>query len=116
MGGGGDAEGGVPVGVAGERRVKGYLVTRDELIELGGAGLLATLCFSFGGKYINRSFDIQKDLELTQGLPPDLISRWQTKASDDWDFGLLCSIVGIVLLSAGGAKVLSIIFSTRHPK
>jgi hypothetical protein len=102
--------------VAGERRVKGYLVTRDELIGLGGTGLLATLAFSYGGRYINRSYDIQKDLELTQGLPPELTARWQTKSADDWDFGVLCIIVGIVVLLAGGAKVLSVIFSTNHPK
>jgi hypothetical protein len=95
--------------------VKGYPVTRDELFGLGGAGLLATVCFSIGGNYINRSYDIQKDLELTQGLPPELKARWEAKEADAWHFGLVLAIIGAVAILVGGAKILSIIRSTEHP-
>lgn len=99
----------------GERRVKGYPVTRDELFGLGGAGLLATVCFSVGGNMINRSLDIQKDLELAQELPKPIIARWETRQEDAWSFGILLLVIGAVAIAVGGAKIWSIIRSTEHP-
>ncbi|SRR6266849_2241307 len=102
--------------ISGERRVKGYPVTRDELWELGAGGALTTICFSVAGTYINRSYDIQRELELTQGLPQDTIIRWKTKGEGDWYFGLTALVLGAILFAAGGAKIYSIIRSTSHPK
>lgn len=101
--------------VAGLRTVKGYPVTRDELYGLGGAGFIATVCFSLGGNYLNRSYDIRKDLELTPGVSAEMKMRWETKASDDLFFGVIIMIIGVVAILAGGAKILSIIKATDHP-
>jgi heme O synthase-like polyprenyltransferase len=95
--------------------VKGYPVTRDELFGLGGVGLLATFCFSVGGNYMNRSFDISKDIELAQGVPEPLVARWKAKSEDAFLFGSVLIAVGVITIFVGGAKVLSIIRSTEHP-
>jgi hypothetical protein len=113
--GGGSRLGSTHEIISGVRRVKGYPLSRDELFELGGAGILATTCFSIGGTNLNRSFDIQKDLEIAQGIPPEIKVRWETKEADAWVYGWLFFIIGIVCFLAGGAKVISIIRSTRHP-
>ncbi len=94
--------------------MKAYPVTRDELFGIGGAGLVATFCFSLGTNYLNRAYDINKDLELAQGIPPELKVRWQTKADADWTFGIIIVVIGVVAILGGGAKVLSIIRSTDH--
>src|SRR5579863_8170257 len=82
--------------IPGVRRVKGYPVTRDELLSLSGSGILGSLCFSIGGKYLDRSYDISKDLEFSQGLPDTLIVRWKTKAEDDQYIGWSFIFIGIV--------------------
>ena len=101
--------------LSGVRRVKAYPVTRDELFGLGGAGFIATVAFSIGTNYLNRSYDIRKDLELSYGVPPDLKIRWDTRATDDLFFGWIIILIGIAAILAGGAKILSIIRSTDHP-
>ena len=95
--------------------MKGYPVTRDELFGLGGAGFIATVCFSLGGNYLNRAYDIKKDLELAQGVPNDLKVRWETKAEGDFTFGVVIIVIGAAAILAGGAKIISIIWSTGHP-
>jgi hypothetical protein len=99
----------------GARKVKAYPVTRDELFGLGGAGVIATICFSVGGNYLNRSYDIGKDLELTVGVPPELKARWQSKEADYFTFGLIIFAIGVAAFIAGGVKVISIIMTTDHP-
>jgi hypothetical protein len=94
--------------------VKGYPLTRDELFELGGGGLLATTFFSLGGSCIGTSLDIQKSLEMAQTISPELKARWETKEADYWLFGIVFIAIGLGLLVAGGAKLVSIIRSTRH--
>lgn len=101
--------------VSGARRVKGYPVTRDELFGLGGVGLLTTVCFSAGGNFISRSYDIEKDLALSQGVSDALKARWEAKAQDAWLFGAILIAVGLVTVFVGGAKIFSIIRSTEHP-
>ena len=100
--------------LSGSRRVKGYPVTRDELFGIGGAGLLATTCFSIGGGLVGRSFDIQKDLDFNKEVPVEIRVRWQTKETDYLWFGSVLILIGVVAIVAGGAKVLSIINSTKH--
>jgi hypothetical protein len=102
--------------VSGARRVKGYPITRDELTALSGTGLLATVCFSIGGTYVNRSYEIQRDLELTQGVSTKLRARWEAKEADAWTFGLIMLVIGTLLVIAGGAKIWSVIWSTEHPQ
>lgn len=96
--------------------MKGYPVTKDELYTLGGAGFIATLCFSGGANYLNRSFEIQKSLELAQGVPPQaLIEKWKARESDAFTFGLALCAIGAVLVLFGGAKIFGIIKQTEHP-
>ena len=94
--------------------MKEYPVTRDELFELGGIGVATTICFSVGGSYMSRSVDIQRDLELSQQLPSDVVVRWQTKEIDYWYFGIAIVFIGVVALALGGAKIFSIMRSTKH--
>lgn len=95
--------------------MKEYPVTFDELIELGSIGLVSTVLFSLGGMYLNRSWDMQKDLELSQGLPERLVGKWEARADDAWFFGILLCLVGALAVLGGGAKIWSIVRSTRHP-
>lgn len=115
-GGGGERIGSTHDVISGARSVKGYPITRDELFGLGGAGFVATAGFSLGGNYLTRYYDIQKDLDMAQGLPDRIVVKWQTKAEQDWTFGILLIIFGIVAIFAGGAKITSIILSTKHPR
>jgi hypothetical protein len=101
--------------ISGVRRVKAYPVTRDELLGLGGVGIVTTFCFSVGSSYIKRSFDIHKDLEFNQQLPSDLIVKWQTTEMDDWLFGFFFFAIGVLAFILGGAKIFSIMRSTEHP-
>lgn len=101
--------------ISGARSVKGYPVTRDELFGLGGAGFLATTCFSIGGNYLTRYYDIQKDLELSQGVPEKIVIKWQAKSDQDWTFGVILIAIGVAAIIFGGAKIISIILSTKHP-
>jgi hypothetical protein len=96
--------------------VKGYPLSRDELFGVGGAGVLATTCFSIGGTLVGRSFDIQADLEMAQGVSPEIKARWETRESDAWAFGLIILAIGLVCFLAGSAKIISIIRSTKHPE
>ena len=96
--------------------MKGYPVTRDELFTLGGASLLSSGAFSVGLNFVNRSLDLQKDLELNQGIPPVILTRWQTREADYWTFGVVLMVLGVSFAVAGGLKILSIIRSTAHPE
>jgi hypothetical protein len=96
------------------RRIKGYLLSRDELFQLGGIGVLTTVCFSVGGTYINRSFDIGKDLEFAQEIPSETRIRWETKEVEYWNFALIFLALGAVVFLAGGAKVISILRTSKH--
>lgn len=101
--------------MSGARRVKGYPVTRDELFTLGGVGLLASICFGLGANFVFSSFGLQENLELSQGITPVLLSKWQTRETDYWYFGLVLLILAIAFAVAGGTKIWSIIHSTEHP-
>ncbi|HTV36876.1 MAG TPA: hypothetical protein VMF12_10650, partial [Xanthobacteraceae bacterium] len=59
--------------------MKAYPVTKDELFEIGGVGLLTTAFFSFGGNFIASSFELQAELELNQGIPSPTVAKWQTR-------------------------------------
>ncbi len=63
---------------------------------------------------MSRSVDIQRDLELSQQLPSDVVVRWQTKEIDYWYFGIAIVFIGVVALALGGAKIFSIMRSTKH--
>jgi hypothetical protein len=102
--------------ISGERRVKGYPITRDELFTLGGLSVLASGFFGFGGNFVSRSFDLQVSIELSTGVAPEVIARWMTREYDYWYFGLVLLLFGIFAAIAGGAKIWSIIDSTRHPE
>ena len=106
---------------SGRRGVKGYPVSRDELLGLGGVGLGATLCFSAGFSYLTRSADIGRNLEFSsaiteKGLPDKLVAKWEAKSEDAFTFGCILIVVGIIAVVAGGAKIWSIIDSTEHDK
>lgn len=98
----------------GRRPMKEYPLTREELISLGGVGVLATTCFSVGGGFVTRSLDITKDLELAQGVPPPIVARWQARADDSLTFGIIFIVIGVVSLLYGGWRVTDIIRSTEH--
>jgi len=101
--------------MSGERRVKGYPISRDELFTLGGVGALASACFGVGVSLVERSFDLQANLELSRGVAPEIVARWETRETDYWIFGLVLLAFGVGAMIAGGAKILSIMRSTEHP-
>jgi hypothetical protein len=107
-----DAEEGRLKGV---RTVKEYPIDRDELFELGGVSLLATVSFSIGYANWQRSQDIQRDLELSQGLPDKLIARWTAKQEDAYEIALIFFAIGLAALIAGGLKLWGVIATTAHP-
>lgn len=89
-------------------------MTKSELFELGGIGFITTACFSVGINYINRGYDIGKDLEFTKDIPNELRIRWTTKGEQDYVFGSILLVVGVIAFLAGGAKIWQIIRSTDH--
>jgi hypothetical protein len=103
------------VRLKGVRTVKEYTVDRDELLTLGGTGVVSTLCFSGGGIYLNRAFDIRKDLEFTRDLPAPLAAKWTERADNAEIFGIILLGIGVVVLLSFGAKLWSIFHSTSHP-
>ena len=52
----------------GVRSMKGYTVTKHELFELGGGGVVSSICFSAAGTYFNSAKDGQRSLDLAAGL------------------------------------------------
>lgn len=102
--------------IPGVRKVKGYPVTRDELLGLGASSVAATFCFSVGGGLITRSQDIRKDIELAQGVPERVVGKYQAKSEDAFFYGCIFIAFGVLAAIFGGLKVLSVIWSTNHPK
>jgi hypothetical protein len=101
--------------MAGARRVKGYPITRDELLTLGGAGFVSSLFFGFGGDFIFRSYDLQANLDLSPGVAADVVAKWTTREFDFWYIGLVLLFFGLVVAAVVGAKIWSVIRSTEHP-
>jgi hypothetical protein len=98
----------------GARRLKGYPVTADELWELGGIGLGTSLCFSFGTSFLTQYFGIKKDLEFSQGLPPEVVIRWKTVQGYDLALSIVLFLIGVLVFLFGGAKIYRILRSTEH--
>jgi hypothetical protein len=84
------------------------------LLEVGSLGFFATTAISLGGAFIGASFEIEQNLELSQGVPKDVEAHWQAKEADAFLFGFVLIGIAIVAAAFGGAKVLSIIRSTEH--
>lgn len=104
------------VRLPGRRTVKEYPVDRDELFELGGAGLLTTLFFSIGFSLLSRYLELVKDLEFERDLPKELIARWSAIRDDAYTGAAIFISCGIVVFLVGGAKIWSIIRSTEHDR
>jgi len=58
---------------------------------------------------------LQANIELSPGVQPEIVARWQTREADFWIFGLILLALGVLITIAGGAKILSIMKSTEHP-
>jgi len=95
--------------------VKEYPLDSDELWTLGGVNIAATVSFSIGYAHYQRYQDIQRDLELTQGLPDKLIGRWEAKRDGAFEIAMIAFAIGAVVVIFGGLKLWSIIRSTTHP-
>ena len=101
----------------GKRIMKGYPVSKNELYELGGVGLLSTLCFSTGFSYLNQAATTRRDLELfkaVKGIPDPLIARWEASSESAQTFGIIAVAIGVIAVIAGGAKIWNVINSTDH--
>ena len=58
---------------------------------------------------------LQANIELSPGVQPEIVARWQTREADFWIFGLILLALGVLITIAAGAKILSIMKSTEHP-
>ena len=101
--------------ISGARRVKGYPVTRDELLTLGGVGLATSAFLGVGANFISRSFDLQANIELSPDVKPEIRAKWETREYEFWIIGIVLLVFAVLAALAGGAKRWSIIKSTEHP-
>jgi hypothetical protein len=96
--------------------MKGYPVTRDELISLGGVGLATSVLSGVGANFISRSFDLDASIELSgSDIKPGVIAKWQTRETDFFVFGIILLALAALATVGGGLKIWSIIKSTEHP-
>lgn len=95
--------------------MKEYPISKDEIFGLGGTSVFATTLIAFGSASWQRSQDIERNLELSQGIPETTIARWKAKQEDAHSNAILFFVAGAVVALFWGWKVWSIISNTTHP-
>lgn len=100
--------------IPGVRRVKEYPLTKAEMHQLQGIGLIATVCISLSTGIVGFLIDIQKDLSLSENAPPKAVSFW----SGVWWAALVAAIIlfflGLFAIWRGQTRIQEIEDETDH--
>lgn len=100
----------------GARTMKEYPLTSQELWQLAGLGLVATILFGMGSFFLSTWFDVFKDLSA----PPDEMTQemrgyWRGLMTAAGWATALCYTFGVVAALIGGLSVRHIMKCTEHP-
>lgn len=98
----------------GIRTAKGYPLTKDELISLGGIGAGTTAAFTVGSFSLQYYLDVGLNLALAQGIPEKVQAYYEAARGSSLWIAVAFYVLGVVLFVAGGLKVIGIMRQTKH--
>ena len=93
-----------------------YPVTQGELWGLGSVGAFAALAFSSAAGLFGFSIDTAKDLDLSNGVAAHTAAYWTSMRDMAFNLSIGAAVIGVLLVFAGAAKIISIVKNTTFPE
>lgn len=99
----------------GRQAMKAYPLTEEQIENLAGLGLLATLCFSGAAGVFGFAIDLDKDLSIAVGVPAEKMAWWSAVSSGSFLLSGALVLIGLFLLYRGHSKYAKIKANTEFP-
>jgi hypothetical protein len=100
--------------VPGTRYEKGYPLTKDDLLSLGGLGLGTTAFFSVASASLSYYVNTGVNMALAQGVPKEVLGYYEGTRHWSLAVAIGCAVIGVAMFLTGGWRVLGIIKRTLH--
>jgi len=94
--------------------MKEYPVTFNELIGLGGVGIIATIIFSVGGTCLSTWWQLKQQFDFTMDVDKAKAEYWHGVMDIALPLGCALIGIGIIIVCLGGAVVANILRDTDH--